>query len=140
MGVIEDYVNQFSELKRAWIAEYTEYMKEKHPELEAIIWLRMPCYRRNNTYLAFSVTKHYFAVHTNDKECFLMLQQGLDKASFGKRSARIKFTDDGAKHVIYNVIEYFCYKGNKPMENEDVSQTNEVILFPGSENENIESE
>ena len=57
MESIEEYVAQFDELKKAWIVEFTTHMKEKHPELEAVIWFRMPTYRKDCYYIAFSVAK-----------------------------------------------------------------------------------
>ncbi len=109
MSSIEEYVNQFEGIKKEWILEFTDYMKQKHPDIEGIIWFRMPTYRIGTAYIAFSVTKDYFAFHTNDLACFTMCKDALDKAAFGKRSVKIKYTDDGAKLVLYNVIEFFSY-------------------------------
>lgn len=131
MDSIEGYVEQFEELRKAWIAEFTSYMKEKHSELEAVIWFRMPTYRKGCYYIAFSVAKQYFAVHTNDPECFRMLQEGLDKAAFGKRSAKIKYSDEAAKRVIYNAIEFFVFHQRTQEENESEVETNKdnIIAF-----------
>lgn len=128
MSAIEEYVNQFDGLRREWIEEYTNYMKEKHPEMEGVIWFRMPTYKVGCSYIAFSVTKAYFAIHTNDNECFQMLKSGLDKAAFGKRSAKVKYTDDGAKHVIYNAIEFFAFHSKS--EPEEQEESHDVIPFP----------
>lgn len=133
METVREYVTQFDGVKREWIEEYTAYMEEKHSELEETIWFRMPTYKIGCSYVAFSVSRDYFAVHTNDRECFAMLQKGLDKAAFGKRSAKIKYSDQGAKHVIYNMIEFFCFKykdGEEPLL--EVEDSSRIIGFPSS--------
>lgn len=116
MDIISEYCNQFEGIRREWIEEFTTYMSEKHKDIPAVIWFRMPTYKIDSAYIAFSITKDYFGFHTNDKECFSMLSQSLDKAGFGKRSVRIKFTDEGAKTVLFNTIEYFVHKNTNRME------------------------
>lgn len=131
LNSIEEYVNQFDGTKREWIEEYTAYMKEKHPEIEGVIWFRMPTYKMDCYYIAFACTKHYFAVHTNDSECFDLLKIGLDNSVFGKRSAKIRYSDDQAKHVVYNTIEFFVHKFQKDNRVPNTLINGEVIGFPG---------
>lgn len=131
MNPIDEYVNQFDGIRKEWILEFTQFMDMKHPELFGVIWFRMPTYKIDCFYIAFSVTKLYFAVHTNDSECFAMLKAGLDKASFGKKSARIKYSDEGAKRVIYNTIEFFSYKYRDGKAGEMTNHENgELVIFP----------
>ena len=116
MNDITTYIEQFEGVKRDWILEFTTYMNKKYPDITGTIWFRMPTYRLGHSYVAFSIAKDYFAFHTNDVECFLMLTTSLSKATFGKKSAKIKFTDDGAKPILYNVIDYFLYKNKNIIE------------------------
>lgn len=110
MDEIEAYVNQFECEKREWIDEFTSYMREKHPQVKAKIWFRMPTYQVNNDYIAFSIAKDHFTFHTNDHECMQMVKDVLDRAKYGKRSVQIHFNDQDAKRVIYNTIELFARK------------------------------
>ncbi|ABX42687.1 hypothetical protein Cphy_2326 [Lachnoclostridium phytofermentans ISDg] len=110
LDLILIYVNQFEGIKREWIYEFTEYMKTNHPDIKPVLWFRMPTYRVGTLFFAFSVTKNHFTFHTNDEECMEILKKSLHNASFGKRSAKIKYNDKSESYVIYNMIEYLVNK------------------------------
>lgn len=110
MNEIEAYVNQFENEKREWIQEFTEYMQQKHPEMKQVIWFRMPTYRKDELYIAFSVAKHHFTVHTNEVKSFQLMKEALPDCKCGKRSIQIKYNQLDAKRVIYNTIEFLARK------------------------------
>lgn len=130
MNSIEEYVTQFDGTKKDWITEYTQYMKEKHPDIEGVIWFRMPTYRMDCYYIAFACNKQYFAVHTNDSDCYELLKGGLDNSVFGKRSAKIRYSDERAKNVIYNTIEFFVHKFQPGTGSLEESEEGKVIGLP----------
>ncbi|MDD5937290.1 MAG: hypothetical protein PUC65_17265 [Clostridiales bacterium] len=110
MSEIKAYVDQFEQEKREWILEFTQYMHDKHPEMKPTIWFRMPTYKKDNVYIAFSVAKQHFTVHTNDEQSFQLMKEALPDCKVGKRSIQIKYDQLDAKRVIYNTIEFLARK------------------------------
>ncbi len=110
MDIILNYVNQFEGIRREWIYEFTEYMSRKHPDIKPSLWFRMPTYRIGTLFFAFSAAKNHFTFHTNDAECMGILKKSLEKASFGKRSVKIKYKYKSESLAVYNMIEYLVNK------------------------------
>ncbi len=78
-------------------------MRTHYPGIPEVISYQMPMYKFGGTYIAFSTAKSHFTFHTLDFERIEELKTLLPKASFGKGSAKVKYTDKAAQPILFDM-------------------------------------
>ena len=110
MDTIKDYIDLYEGQQRDWLVEFTNYMEKEFPNIPGAIWFKMPTYKFDDTYIAFSIAKTHFTFHTLDFDCIIELKSQLPKASFGKGCAKVKYTDTDAKAVLFQMCHQIVEK------------------------------
>lgn len=117
VNTVDEYVGRFDGEPRAWLTEFIEFMRTHYPAIPEAISYQMPMYKFDNTYIAFSAAKNHFTFHTLDFDRIEELKSLLPKASFGKGSAKVKYSDQAAKPVLFDMCHRIIAAH---LENKDV--------------------
>jgi len=105
MTPVDDYIRRYDGEQREWLSTMVGYMRKKHPHLQEIISYRIPTYKFDGQYIAFSVAKDHFTFHTLDFEVIKELKELLPKAKFGKGSAKIPFGHRDSIPILFEACD-----------------------------------
>lgn len=97
---LQAYIDSVPMPAKVWLEEFSAYMAETHPDIAPVMFRQRPMYKVGKSYVMFTVAKDHFTFHTLNFELIEALKEKLPKASFGKGSAKVRFTDMDAKPVL----------------------------------------
>ncbi len=103
MDSVMEYVNSFEGEKRKWLTTFIEFMHGNFPEAKETLSYQMPMFKFNGMYIAFSIAKEHFSYHSLDFEMIEELKSQLPKAKFGKGCAKVKFDDEAAIPILFDI-------------------------------------
>jgi len=103
MDTVNDYINSFEGVKKEWLTTFVSFMRESFPNLQEKISYQMPTYKFNGKYIAFSIAKDHFSFHTLDFEMIEELKGLLPRAKFGKGCAKVKYNDNAAIPILFDM-------------------------------------
>ncbi len=101
----EDYLRSLPEPGSAWLRAFLDYFASHHSDISPIMFRQRPMFRVGKSYLLFSVAKTHFSVHTMNFDLIESLRETLPKADFGKGCVKVKFSDEGAKPVLFALCD-----------------------------------
>lgn len=103
MDTVNDYINSFEGVKKEWLTTFVTFMRENFPNVQEKMSYQMPTYKFNGKYIAFSIAKDHFSFHTLDFEMIEELKVLLPKAKFGKGCAKVKYNDNAAITILFDM-------------------------------------
>ncbi|HCT63668.1 MAG TPA: hypothetical protein DIC60_00035 [Lachnospiraceae bacterium] len=103
MDSVNDYINNFEGVPKEWLTTFITFMRENFPDVREMISYKMPMYKFNGKYIAFSIAKDHFSFHSLDFEMIEELKSLLPNAKFGKGCAKVKFNDRAAIPILFNM-------------------------------------
>ena len=104
MNSVDDYVNSFEGVKKEWLTTFVTFMRENFPEIQETISYRIPTYKFDDKYIAFSSTaKDHFTFHSLDFEMIEELKNLLPRAKFGKGCAKVNYADKAAIPILFDM-------------------------------------
>lgn len=112
MDSVDDYVNSYDGVKKEWITIFIIFMRKSFPNVKETMWYQMPTYKFNGQYIAFSIAKNHFTLHTLDFELIEGLKNLLPKEKFGKGCVKVNYTDKAAIPVLFDVCRKIVYRSN----------------------------
>ena len=104
MDKIQDYINQFEDIKREWLEKLVIFMREE-TQLQECFDYKMPTYRGHDFYIAFAAQKNYFSFYTDEVSVLEIFKAEMPSTSLGKSCARIKYKEQDALNVMMNIIK-----------------------------------
>ena len=100
---VDDYIEKHDGVQKEWLTAFVGFMRENYPDITETISYQIPTYKLNRNYIAFSVAKTHFTLHTLDFELIQTLDQILPRASFGKGCAKVKYTDQETIPTLFDI-------------------------------------
>ncbi len=100
MTTPEEYMASLDGEGRIWLAEFLDYMRERHGALQPIMFRQRPMFKVGKSYVLFTVAKEHFAVHTLNFDLIEAIRKDLPKAKYGKGCVQVKFADVAAKPAL----------------------------------------
>ena len=104
MDKIQNYLEQFEDVKREWVEQLVLFMREETPLQEGFDY-KMPTYRGHDFYIAFAAQKNYFSFYTDEVSILEIIKAEMPSTSLGKSCARIKYKEQDALNVMMNIIK-----------------------------------
>lgn len=108
-NAVNVYLNEFEDAQKEWLTVFVEHMRKKYPDIEEVISFKMPTYKlgvgKERNYIAFSVGKNHFSLHTMDFEYITKLKEKLSKAGKGKGCVNIPFDKIEEREILFNAID-----------------------------------
>ncbi len=108
MDKIQDYIDQFEDIKKEWLEQLVLFMREE-TQLEACFEYKMPTYRGYGFYIAFAAQKNYFSFYTDEVRVLEIFKAEMPSTSLGKSCARIKYKEQDALNVIMQIIKEIIF-------------------------------
>lgn len=106
---VDDYISTLSELEKDWMIYFINYMRENHLELEEVISFKMPTYKLGSgklrNYIAFSLAKNHFSMHSMDFEYIAMLKDQLANPGKGKGCVNVNYFRKDERQILIKGIE-----------------------------------
>lgn len=103
MDAVNNYINRFEGIKKEWLTTFITFMRENFPEAQETISFQMPMFKFNGKYIAFSIAQEHFSFHSLDFEMIEEIKSLLPKAKFGKGCAKVKFDDQAALPILFEM-------------------------------------
>mgnify|MGYP003272489098 CR=1 FL=1 len=104
MDKIQNYLEQFEDIKREWLEQFVLFMREE-TQLQEGFDYKMPTYRGHDFYIAFAAQKNYFSFYTDEVSILEIFKAEMPSTSLGKSCARIKYKEQDALNVMMNIIK-----------------------------------
>ncbi len=104
MDKIQDYINQFEDVKKEWIEQLVLFMREE-TQLEECFDYKIPTYKGHDFYIAFATQKNYFSFYTDEVSVLELFKAEMPSTSLGKSCARIKYKEQDALNVTMHIIK-----------------------------------
>ncbi len=104
---ITEYINQYTGEHKAWLEEFVAYMDKKAMAGKIsynIIMYKLPG-DKNHNFVAFSVAKEHFSLHTLDFEYIVELKAKLKKPGRGKGCVNVPFKNSFEKPTLYKAVD-----------------------------------
>jgi hypothetical protein len=105
----EEYIESVGEDGKNWLNEFYKYMKEKHPTNKVSMFRQRPMYKfgekYTDGYVMFTIAKEHFTLHILDFELVEKAKTRIKKASFGKGSIKVKFSENDAIPELKKIID-----------------------------------
>lgn len=106
---VDKYLLGFEGVQREWLVTFVEYMRKKYPNIEEVISYKMPTYKlgtgKKRNYIAFSVGKSHFSLHTIDFEYIVLLKEELSKPGKGKGCVNVPFNKAEEQKILFKGID-----------------------------------
>lgn len=106
---VDDYIFTLSEVEKDWMIYFINYMRENHLELEEVISFKMPTYKLGSgklrNYIAFSLAKNHFSMHSMDFEYIAMLKDQLSNPGKGKGCVHVNYFRKDERQILIKGIE-----------------------------------
>lgn len=106
---VDEYLQTLTGEGKEWIEFFVSYMRENHGEIEEVISFKMPTYKlgsgKMRNYIAFSLGKNHFSLHTMDFEYIVHLKEKLRKPGKGKGCVNVPYGNFDERKVIIDGIE-----------------------------------
>lgn len=106
---IDIYLKEFEGDSKEWLTTFVEHMRNKYPQLEEVISFKMPTYKlgsgKERNYIAFSVGKNHFSLHTMDFEYINVLREKLSKPGKGKGCVNVPFKNVEEQGILFDAID-----------------------------------
>lgn len=106
---IDIYLTEFEGDSKEWLTTFVNYMRNKYPQLEEVISFKMPTYKlgsgKERNYIAFSVGKNHFSLHTMDFDYINILKEKLSRPGKGKGCVNVPFKNVDDREIIFHAIE-----------------------------------
>lgn len=112
MNQVDEYIAALSGKKQEWVSALVQFMREAHPSITESFSKNMPTYEGEGFYIAFAARSSYFSFFTSDERVFSLIQHLSPTATFGKNSARLKYSEptftaiDILTDVIQEIIDH----------------------------------
>ncbi|SNT04954.1 protein of unknown function (DU1801) [Anaerovirgula multivorans] len=110
MRLVDDYISNLDGVKKEWIEQLVQFIREVFPELEETFYNKMPTYKGDGYFIAFAAQKNYFSFYTDDSRVLPLLKELIPSASMGKGCARIKYNNgfaiDALMDVCKEIVDY----------------------------------
>ena len=104
MDKIQDYINQFEDIKKEWVEQLVIFMREE-TQLQECFDYKMPTYKGDGFYIAFAAQKNYFSFYTDEVSVLEIFKAEMPSITLGKSCARIKYKEQDALNVMMNIIK-----------------------------------
>ncbi len=104
MDKIQDYINQFEDIKKEWLEQLVLFMREE-TQLEECFDYKMPTYKGYGFYIAFAAQKNYFSFYTDEVSVLKIFKAEIPSTSLGKGCARIKYKEQYAITIMIKIIK-----------------------------------
>lgn len=106
---IDIYLTEFEGDSKEWLTTFVNYMRNKYPQLEEVISFKMPTYKlgsgKERNYIAFSVGKNHFSLHTMDFDYINILKEKLSRPGKGKGCVNVPFKNVDEREIIFHAID-----------------------------------
>lgn len=106
---VDLYIKNLTEVQKDWIIFFVDYMRKHHSDIEEVISYKMPTYKlgtgKMRNYIAFSVSKNHFSMHSMDFEYILYLKDKLKNPGKGKGCVNVLYSNIDERNVLINAIE-----------------------------------
>lgn len=96
----QEYIESIPSPGKEWLEEFHEYMKTEHGEFQPVMFRQRPMFKVGKSYLMFTAAKEHFTLHTLNFDLIEEVKAKLPRASFGKGSVKVKFSDVEAKPIL----------------------------------------
>lgn len=124
------YIDSIEGPGKAWLEEFHEYMRTRYPDIQPTMFRQRPMFKVGKSYVMFTVAQKNFTVHTFNFDLIEQWKEKFPKASFGKGSIQVKFTDTEAKPV----LRAFCDEVIRLNRLENPPPVDVVPALPYAEN------
>ncbi len=94
---------------RDWTAHFVDYMRERHPECEELLYYGTPTYRPvpgdKQKFIAFSAADAHLSMHTLDFDFIVELRGRLKKPGKGKGCVNVPYKNENERGALEQAIE-----------------------------------
>lgn len=104
MSKIQNYLEQFEDVKREWVEQLVLFMREE-TQLQECFDYKMPTYKGHDFYIAFAAQKNYFSFYTDEGSVLEIFKAEMPSTSLGESCARIKYKEQDALNIMMNIIK-----------------------------------
>ena len=109
MTDVDAYLGSLDGEARDWTAHFVNYMRERHPDCEELLYFGMPTYRPvpgdRRKFIAFSVASAHLSMHTLDFDFVLALRARFQKPGKGKGCVNVAFKNADERAVLEKAID-----------------------------------
>lgn len=106
---VNNHIATLSDDAKDWTLFFVNYMREKHPELEELIYYKMPAYKlgygKHRNYIAFFTAKNHFSLHSMDFEYINILKNYLSRPGSGKGCVTVNYKNIAERSILIEGIE-----------------------------------
>lgn len=105
----EAYIASLPEVAQAWMREFTEYVATTYPSVPYLMFRGRPMFKFEGTYqkgyVMFTAAAKHFTAHAIDFDLIVEWQPRFPKASFGRGSIKIPYTDVASKEPLREFVD-----------------------------------
>jgi uncharacterized protein YdhG (YjbR/CyaY superfamily) len=105
MQLIDEYILKLETEKREWMDLLVNFMREVFPEIEETFDNKMPTYKGDKYFIAFTAQKNYFSFYTDDTRGLSLIKDLIPSSSVGKNCARIKYNNKFAIEALMDACK-----------------------------------
>lgn len=105
METVQEYVESFGGIGREWLDTLMTYMHKHHPELRETLSYQIPTFKFGKMYIAFSLAKTHFSLHTLDFEMIEQIKGQLPQAKYGKGCVKVKYANREEIPTLFQAID-----------------------------------
>lgn len=105
----QQYIESLPVVAQEWMNAFIEYTATKYPQVPLVMFRQRPMFKFTDKYtegyVMFTAAKTHFTVHSMEFDLVEAMKAKLPKASFGKGSIKVKFSDVAAKPVLFEYVD-----------------------------------
>jgi len=113
MEEVDDFIGMYSGEKAEWLVEMINFMRRTFPEIKEVMSYKIPTFKFDKTYIAFSIAKDHFSFHSKDFDMIEELKKQLPKEKFGRGCVKVRFANKDAIPVLKEMCKMIVSKHKK---------------------------